>query len=77
MDIRELHSAGDVIDALGGSTAVARLTGREGSQAASNWRASNSFPANTFIVLTDALARQGYSAPQALWRMVEPVQAAS
>lgn len=72
MQARELTSAGDVIEALGGPTAVARLTDRQASQVVSNWKTANSFPPNTFLVLTTALRERGLRAPAALWRMVEP-----
>ncbi len=59
-----------VIKALGGSTAVGRLTGRK-VQAASNWAALGTFPANTFVILQAALRAKGLSAPLTLWDMQE------
>jgi hypothetical protein len=64
----ELHTATDVIQALGGSTAVSRLTGRRIS-AVSNWKSFQRFPANTFIIMKDALRERGLGAPDWLWGM--------
>jgi hypothetical protein len=65
-----------VIDALGGTTAVARLTGRKSPSAAANWRACRYFPPNTYLAMTMALAARGHSAPAWLWRMEEaPIKA--
>lgn len=59
----------DVIKALGGTEAVAKLTGRKYS-AAFNWRKFETFPPDTFLVMTKALADAGHTAPPTLWRMV-------
>jgi hypothetical protein len=74
----ELKTTVAVMEALGGTDAVAQLTGRKYS-AAFNWRGFDTFPPDTFLVLTDALEAKGHSAPAHLWRMVgaEPAQAAS
>lgn len=56
-----------VIDALGGTKAVAELTGRKYT-AAHNWRSSR-FPANTYRAITIALEEKGLSAPPSLWGM--------
>jgi hypothetical protein len=66
-----LRSTDDVIDALGGTGQVARLTGL-GSSAVSNWRRWSSFPARTFPLLTGALAAKDLSAPAWLWDMEPP-----
>lgn len=71
MAMRELQTADDVIDALGGTASTARLTGRK-SQHVSNWRASGRLPADTFLSLRAALEKRGYTAPPALWRMQQP-----
>jgi hypothetical protein len=67
----QLTSATEIIDKLGGNPKVAEMTGRT-SAAVSNWRAFNSFPANTFLILTSALDDRGFTAPVSLWRMTEP-----
>lgn len=64
----------EVMDALGGTSAVAKLTARN-YPAAFAWRRANRFPSNTFLVLTSALAKKGKTAPKSLWRMPEAVAA--
>lgn len=68
-------TTGEVIDALGGTAAVARLLGRS-MTVVSNWKAGGCFPSNTYVVFQTALARIGLRAPDSLWRMVEPSPAA-
>jgi hypothetical protein len=57
-----------VIDALGGTQAAARLTGRRQS-AASNWRHAGQFPPNTYLAMMTVLAAKGLFAPAWLWDM--------
>lgn len=66
MAARDLQTAGEVIDALGGTTATAEITGRK-AQHVSNWRASHRLPANTFFILRDELAKAGKTARPELW----------
>ena len=66
----ELTSTATVMDALGGTQAVADLTGRTYA-AAFNWRSFKAFPSNTYLVMTAALAEKGAGAPDSLWGMVE------
>jgi hypothetical protein len=56
------------MDALGGTAAVARMTGRT-YRAAFNWRGFNAFPSNTYLVISTALANIGKQAPPRLWGM--------
>ncbi len=65
-----LYTADEVMDMLGGTNAVAALTKRKPT-AASNWRKFGRFPANTYLVMRDALAEDGFDAPASLWGMVE------
>lgn len=65
-----LSTTADVIEELGGIGAVASLTGRKYG-AAAQWPHFSSFPSNTYIVLTDALALKGKSAPASLWGMTQ------
>ena len=51
-----LNTAEAVVDILGGTRAVAKLTGRS-DPAVSNWRKANSFPANTYLTLKFVLGR--------------------
>ena len=70
-----LCTLSDVIDALGGNTAVARLTGST-LQAVSNWTQFGRFPAKTFLVMANALRRKRKTADAGLWGMLEPQEAA-
>ena len=54
------------IDALGGTMAVARLTGRVKS-APFKWRKRGRFPPATYLMMTAALAAKGVFAPAWLW----------
>jgi hypothetical protein len=63
-----LTSTGAVIDALGGTVQTAWLVGLK-PPAVSNWRHGASFPARTFLLMTEALAKRGFSAPPRLWDM--------
>lgn len=74
--MRELHTTCEIMDALGGTQAVADLTGRKYS-AAFNWRAFGAFPANTYIAITTALEAHDYTASPKLWGMVEQPESAS
>lgn len=69
--MRYLTTVADVVDALGGNAAVARMTGRT-PNAVTNWRARLNFPPDTFVALTAALAEAGCVAPASLWRMMAP-----
>ena len=68
--MKALETTKEVIDALGGTSAVAKITGRT-YNAAHNWRSFEKFPANTFVVMSRALRAKGLSAPAELWGMVE------
>jgi hypothetical protein len=73
--MRQLQTASDVIDALGGTAATARLTGRRYDTAVSNWRATGRLPPDTFVVITKALKDRDKTAPLSLWGMKEPEDA--
>jgi hypothetical protein len=66
-----LQTTSEVIDALGGTAEVAKLTGRS-MQAVSNWRGRGFFTASVYLTITEALARKSMSANPALWRTVPP-----
>lgn len=70
MGKKRLTTAGEVMEALGGVSEVARLT-RRTYKAAFQWRYLPTFPANTYIVMTEALGQRGLSAPPSLWGMAE------
>lgn len=71
----ELSSAEQVIGALGGIQGLMDLTGRKYS-AVHHWRSCGSFPASTYLLLTDELQRRGLTANPSLWRMRQPESAA-
>lgn len=76
MDLEILETTAQVIDALGGNGAVCELTDSK-PNAVSNWRGFETFPPNTYVVMTQALAAIGKTAPTSLWRMKLPVEASS
>lgn len=63
-----LTTTSEVMDALGGNRAVADLTHRT-LAAVWNWRQFPTFPSNTYLIMTDALDRIGFTAPPSLWGM--------
>ena len=67
MGARELHSAAEVISALGGGN-IARLTGRK-AQHVWNWKDTGRLPPNTYVILQRAIAEAGYSADPSIWGM--------
>jgi hypothetical protein len=69
--VKTLKTTSDVIDKLGGNTAVAWLTSRS-SNAVSNWRSFGKFPTPTFPLIRDELRKHGYAAPESLWAWQEP-----
>lgn len=69
---RKLTTFDEVADALGGLTALARLTGRK-LTAVSNWRCqSGRFPARTYLVIEGALNARGLSAECSLFGLEQP-----
>lgn len=70
----ELQSASEVIDALGGTGATARLTGRRYDQAVSNWRTTGRLPPDTFLIISEELKKRGDSASPAIWGIAEAAQ---
>ncbi|MGE0278443.1 MAG: hypothetical protein AB7R40_23855 [Nitrospiraceae bacterium] len=67
----QLSTTREVMEALGGTSAVAKLTGRTYA-AAFNWLDFKTFPSNTYVAMTEALAAKGKTASASLWGMVEP-----
>jgi hypothetical protein len=76
MKLECLDTADQVFDELGGYLGVAEIVGCK-PNAAANWRTFKSFPANTYVALTEALRLRGKTAPAALWRMRSPSEAAN
>lgn len=67
---RKLSTVDEIIDALGGTAATARLTQRK-LQSVSNWRAEKRLPANTFLRMDSELKRLGFQASPSSWGMME------
>ena len=66
-----LQSADKVVDALGGPTAVAKIT-HKSVQAVSNWKRTGRLAPDTFLVLTVELDSRGYRADPSLWGIRAP-----
>lgn len=64
-----LRTTAAVIDALGGTAAVARITGRS-MQAVSNWKQRGLFTATAYEPISRALTQIGKEAHPAVWRAV-------
>lgn len=64
-----LETTTAVIDALGGTSATARILGC-GMQRVSNWRHVANFPSDTYPAITRALAERGFQAASHLWRTI-------
>lgn len=64
----ELTTPKEVIAALGGLSEVARIA-QTTNKAVWNWQ-ERGFPAETFLVMSDALERAGHKAPPTLWRQI-------
>ncbi len=66
-----LRTTSAVIDALGGTAAVARLTGRT-MQAVSNWRDRGLFTAAAYEPISRALEEIGRAADPRVWKSLPP-----
>jgi hypothetical protein len=66
----EINSADDAVEALGGTTAVAKFFGVD-LRVVSNWR-ERGLPPNTYVAFREALQKKGYDASPSLWRQREP-----
>jgi hypothetical protein len=71
-----LETAEDVIEALGGVPATARLTGRKDGRVVSNWKVRKRLPADTFLIVSDELKRLGKNASPSVWGITAPEQGA-
>lgn len=65
-----LTKTGEVMDALGGTKKVAKLTQCKNISQASNWRSFATFPSYTYVVMIKALRRRGKTASPSLWGML-------
>jgi len=66
-----LHTTGDVIDALGGTSVVAGIMNCSLS-VVSNWKKAATFPARSYVRLSEELVARGKTAPASLWGMKQP-----
>lgn len=66
--MKYLRTPDQVVEAIGLET-VCELTGANAKQAWNWYGRAGMFPANTYVVLTRALRRRGYTAPANLWNM--------
>ncbi len=64
---KQLHSAAEVIDALGGTRKAALLAGYSRQNPITNARARGNLPYSTFLIFSRALAKRGLAASPALW----------
>ena len=71
-----LSDSSQVIDALGGTRSVKKLTGAKSDQLVFHWRKSGRITAKHFLVMTEALERIGKKADPAIWGINEPEQVA-
>jgi hypothetical protein len=67
--MKRLRTVDQVVDALGGLSAVCELTDANLKQAWHWVGRAGQFPANTYVAMTRALNRRGYEAPARLWSM--------
>lgn len=66
MRIRELTTASEVIDALGGTVRFGALIGRR-KQNVSNYRASGRLPTTTILIVSDELRKIRCRASPKIW----------
>lgn len=66
-----LSTASEVIDALGGTAVVARLTKRS-QQSVTNWRANGRIAPGVFLIMREALEQKGLQASPSIWGITEP-----
>jgi hypothetical protein len=64
----KLRTTSEVIDALGGNQALSDMTSTS-VNGVYNWRAVGQFPADTYLLLKDALDKIDMNAPDHLWPM--------
>lgn len=72
MTQRPIKTVDDAIDALGGTSATARLMLKK-PQHVSNWRAEKRIAAETFLMFKRELRSRRLSAPSSLWGITQPV----
>jgi hypothetical protein len=65
----KLKTTVEIIDLLGGTAAVARLT-RRSDQQVSRWKSNGRFAPQTYLVMMNALQARGHWASPSLWQQV-------
>lgn len=71
-----LRTTSTIIDALGGNAAVSELT-KTSVNGVSNWRASGQFPADTYLLIKNAIKAIDVEAPDYLWPMRQATKKAA
>jgi hypothetical protein len=69
--MQTVSTPSEAINALGGTVAVARLTGKS-PQSVTNYRQAKRFPSDIYLIMKTALRIKGYDAPSTLWGIREP-----
>lgn len=64
----KMSSTRRVIDAFGGNKKFAEVVGTT-PQAVNNWRKANTFPANTYVIITTLLDTAEIAVPDSLFSM--------
>lgn len=71
--LQYLSTFDEVHETLGGTSAIARLTGKHPASI-SNAKRRGFYPRDAYAVMRAELERLGFWAPASLWRQVEPQQ---
>lgn len=69
--MRHVETANDIIDTLGGTSAVAKMLKRSPQQV-SNWRADGRLPSSVYLLVSNELAKYGKVASPRLFGISEP-----
>ena len=67
-DMQLMTKTSTIINALGGTVAVAKMF-KINPTTVSYWKSHNYFPANSYLMLKDVLAKRRIQAPDRLWAM--------
>jgi hypothetical protein len=69
--LTHINTADEVIELLGGIEDLAELASTS-ANAVYNWKSCGKFPADTYLLIQDALEALGKIAPDNLWPMRQP-----
>jgi hypothetical protein len=67
--LQALDTVADIVDELGGPVAVGAMCGVS-RNTVYHW-IERGIPPQYYLIMTEALRKQGFTAPAALWQMVE------